>query len=44
MKKLIKKIIKENKKVLQSLADHDSGKKVINTDRLAKLFPSIKIK
>lgn len=44
MKDLIKKAIKENQAVLKSLVDHDSGKKVINTDRLAKLFPSIKLK
>lgn len=44
MKKLIKKAIKENKQVLQSLADHDAGKKVINTSKFEKLFPSVKIK
>ena len=42
--RVIDKAIKDQKKVLQRLKDHDERKIKISTDKIEKLLPDVKIK
>lgn len=42
--KLLKRVFKKNKDVLQRLKEYDEGRVEISTVELEKLLPSIKIK